>query len=54
MQSNSVLPANPQPSTEPISLNSVDNPRVNHVNEQDLVMEDLEKVSESSMGGGSL
>lgn len=54
MQSNAVLPANPHPSTEPISLNSVENPRVNHVNEQDLVMEDLEKVSESSIGEASL
>lgn len=57
MQSNSVLPANLQPSTEPISLNSVENPsfrsRINHVNEQDLVMEDLEKVSESSIDGAS-
>ncbi|XP_076856968.1 neuropeptide FF receptor 2a isoform X2 [Brachyhypopomus gauderio] len=56
VQGNSVLPAL-LPSTEPISLNSVDNNssrRVNHVNEQDLVMEDLEKVSESSVEGGSL
>ncbi|KAI4871445.1 hypothetical protein NFI96_013063 [Prochilodus magdalenae] len=57
VQGNAVLPANLQPSTEPISLNSVENHssrRVNHVNEQDLVMEDLEKVSESSIGGASL
>lgn len=54
MQGNSVLPANLQASIlEPISLNSLDNNssrRLNHVNEQDLVMEDLEKVSPSSGG----
>ncbi|CAL8249103.1 unnamed protein product [Merluccius merluccius] len=53
LQGNSVLPANPQASVEPISLNSLDNNtsrRLNHVNEQDLVMEDLEKVSPSSGG----
>ncbi|KAG7280962.1 hypothetical protein CRUP_022973 [Coryphaenoides rupestris] len=53
LQGNSVLPANPQASVEPISLNSLDNTvsrRLNHVNEQDLVMEDLEKVSPSSGG----
>ncbi|XP_062400051.1 neuropeptide FF receptor 2a [Sardina pilchardus] len=58
-QGNSVLPANPQPSTEPISLNSLENTssrRANQVNEQDLIMEDLEKASQSSDGkeGASL
>lgn len=58
-QGNSVLPANPQPSTEPISLNSMENTssrRGNQVNEQDLIMEDLEKASLSSDGkdGASL
>uniref|UniRef100_A0A672NGX5 Neuropeptide FF receptor 2 n=1 Tax=Sinocyclocheilus grahami TaxID=75366 RepID=A0A672NGX5_SINGR len=48
VQGNSVQPVNQQPSTEPISLNSLENNssrRMNHVNEQDLVMEDLEKVN---------
>ncbi|XP_051543376.1 neuropeptide FF receptor 2-like [Myxocyprinus asiaticus] len=57
VQGNSVRPVNLQPSTEPISLNSLENNssrRMNHVNEQDLVMEDLEKVSECSMEGASL
>ncbi|TDH13123.1 hypothetical protein EPR50_G00054570 [Perca flavescens] len=54
LQGNSVLPANnAQTSLEPISLNSLDkNPsrRLNHVTEQDLVMEDMEKASCSSGG----
>ncbi|KAM3867617.1 neuropeptide FF receptor 2a [Diretmus argenteus] len=53
LQGNSVLPANPQPSMEPLSLNSLENNtsrRTNHVNEEDLVMEDLEKASQSSGG----
>ncbi|XDV20329.1 hypothetical protein PO909_025678 [Leuciscus waleckii] len=57
VQGNSVQPVNLQPSTEPISLNSLENNssrRMNHVNEQDLVMEDLEKVSVCSMEGASL
>ncbi|XP_026067153.1 neuropeptide FF receptor 2a isoform X2 [Carassius auratus] len=57
VQGNSVQPVNLQPSTEPISLNSLENNssrRMNHVNEQDLVMEDLEKVSECSVEGASL
>ncbi|XP_055017902.1 neuropeptide FF receptor 2a [Boleophthalmus pectinirostris] len=54
LQGNSVLPANHvQTSMEPISLNSLDKTncrRLNHVTEQDLVMEDLEKGSCSSGG----
>lgn len=54
LQGNSVLPANnAQTSLEPISLNSLDkntSRRLNHVTEQDLVMEDLEKASCSSGG----
>ncbi|XP_058491121.1 neuropeptide FF receptor 2a [Solea solea] len=54
LQGNSVLPANnAQTSLEPISLNSLDKTtsrRLNHVTEQDLVMEDLEKASCSSGG----
>ncbi|XP_008334421.1 neuropeptide FF receptor 2a [Cynoglossus semilaevis] len=53
-QGNTVLPANNVPSSlEPISLNSMDKSssrRNNHVNEQDLVMEDLDKASGSSGG----
>jgi hypothetical protein len=48
-----VLPANPGASVEPVSLNSLDNNtsrRSRNVNEQDLVMEDLDKVSPSSGG----
>ena len=55
-QGNSVLPANPLPSTEPISLNSLENNssrRGNQVNEQDLIMEDLEKASQSSDKDGA-
>ncbi|XP_035291830.1 neuropeptide FF receptor 2a isoform X1 [Anguilla anguilla] len=51
IQGNAVLPANPMASTEPVSLNSLENnstKRNNHVNEQDLVMEDLDKVSRSN------
>lgn len=55
LQGNSVLPANnAQTSLEPISLNSLDRKstsrRTNHVTEQDLIMEDLEKGSGSSGG----
>ncbi|XP_075903321.1 neuropeptide FF receptor 2a [Nelusetta ayraudi] len=58
LQGNSVLPANnnnAQTSLEPISLNSLDRKsttsrRVNHLTEQDLIMEDLEKGSGSSGG----
>lgn len=54
LQGNSVLPANNvQTSMEPISLNSLEKTnsrRLNHVTEQDLVMEDLEKGSCSSGG----
>lgn len=58
LQGNSVLPANnnnAQTSMEPISLNSLDRKsttsrRVNHLTEQDLIMEDLEKGSGSSGG----
>lgn len=54
-QGNSVLPANnAQTSLEPISLNSLDrnvvSKRLNHLTEQDLIMEDLEKPSCSSGG----
>ncbi|XP_036383190.1 neuropeptide FF receptor 2a [Megalops cyprinoides] len=51
VQGNAVLPANLLVSTEPVSLNSLENnssKRNNHVNEQDLVMEDLEKVSRNN------
>ncbi|KAI1900373.1 hypothetical protein AGOR_G00049290 [Albula goreensis] len=57
VQGNAVLPANLLASTEPVSLNSLENSskRNNHVNEQDLVMEDLEKVSRNNgMDGSSL
>lgn len=55
LQGNSVLPANnAHTSLEPISLNSLDrnttSRRLNHVTEQDLIMEDLEKASCSSGG----